>query len=367
MKLVTFRVSTPVGPIQRIGALLDEEKIADLTSGYASYLREAGEETRIYEAVNLRVPPDMIEYLKGGELSKKAARQTIDYVSQQLKRRKTVTGPRGERVVYKKSEVKLMAPVPRPNTMRDFSTYNRHGLRAGFNKTELWYRHPAAYKGNPMSVIGPDEPIVRPHHCKHLDCELELGFYIGKEGRDIPVEKGDEYVAGYTIFNDVSDRDALRKDWMGPYKQKDFCNPMGPCLVTPDEIDYKNLKATLRVNGEVWFEGNTGARRHFFSPELVAYASENETLYPGDFLTGGTIDTGCSMDFGKWIEPGMIVEMEIEGIGVLRNPIIQGEQKCNYVSNGVPGHLEYAKSKDYEKEIQLPWEKEEWKNWKMPK
>src|SRR4030042_45593 len=99
MKLVTYRISTPVGPMQRIGALLDEEKIVDLTLGYASYLREAGEETRLYEAAALRLPPDMIGYLKGGELSKKAARQTIDYVSGQLKKKKKAAGPGGEQVV----------------------------------------------------------------------------------------------------------------------------------------------------------------------------------------------------------------------------------------------------------------------------
>ena len=189
MKLVTYRVSTPVGPVQRIGAILDEEKIVDLNMGYASYFREAGEETKLYEAATLRIPPDIIEFIKGGEPSKKAAQQTIDYVAQELKKGRATTGPRGEKVIYEKSEVKLMAPVPRPNTMREFSTYQEHGSTRGIIKQEVWYKYPSAFKGNPMPVIGPDEPIVRPYYCQQLDCELELGLFIGKEGRDIPIEK----------------------------------------------------------------------------------------------------------------------------------------------------------------------------------
>jgi len=340
VKLVTYQVSTVIGVFERIGALLGEERIVDLNTGYVCYLREAGEETRPYELAALRVPPDMIGYFKGGELSKKAVQQTVEYVAEELKKGGTVSGPRGEKVVYEESEVKLLAPVPRPNSIRDFSTYEEHvSTLRGPTKPELWYRFPTAYKGNCCAVIGPDEPIVRPYYTQQLDCELELGLYIGKEGRDIPVDRGDEYVAGYTIFNDCSARDRGGRDYLGPYKGKDFCNVMGPCLVTPDEIDHKNLKATLWVNGEVWFEGNTGHKRQFFSPEIVAYASDNETLYPGDFLGSGAVGLGCSLDIGKWFEPGVVVEMEIEGIGVLRNPIVQGERKVGYVSEGIEGPL----------------------------
>ncbi len=346
MKLVTFRISTVVGPMQSIGALMDDgKKVVDLNMGYVSYLREAGEETRPYEAAFFRIPPDMVEFIKGGELSKKAAQQTIDYATAALKKRKTVTGPKDEKVVYQMSEVKLLAPVPRPNSIRDFSTYEEHMSTRGSVKRESWYKFPSAYKGNLMSVVGPDEPIARPYYTRQLDCELELGFYIGKEGKDIPIKNGDEYVFGYTIFNDCSARDLPGRNELGPFKGKDFCNVMGPCLVTADDIDERNLKAILRVDGEVWFEGNTGHRRQFLSPELVAYASDNETLYPGDFIGSGAIGLGCSVDIGKWIEPGMLVEMEIEGIGILRNPVVQGKQKIDYVLNGLPGHLKYKPAK----------------------
>jgi 2-keto-4-pentenoate hydratase/2-oxohepta-3-ene-1,7-dioic acid hydratase in catechol pathway len=336
MKLITFRINTPIGPIQRIGAMLGIQKIIDLNLGYAAYLQEAGEETKLYEAANLRLPPDMIGYFKGGELSKKAAKQTIEFADVALTKNKVITGPQKEQVLYNMSEIKLMAPVPRPNSIREFSVYEEHMSTRFPAKREEWYKFPDTYyKGNCMSVMGPDEPIKRPYYCKQFDCELELGFYIGKEGRDIAVEKGDEYIAGFTIFNDCSARDVK-----GSFeKHKDFANVMGPCLVTPDELDYRNLKAILRVNGEVWFEGNTGRRRQWLARDMVGWASDNETLYPGDFFGEGTIGLGCSMDIGKWFEPGMTVEMEIEGIGILRNPIIQGDQKVDYVLNGMKGLL----------------------------
>lgn len=344
MKLVTYKVSTPLGPFERIGALLQENKIIDLNLGYASYLREAGEETRLYEAAALRIPPDMIEYFKGGELSRKAAKQTIDYVSDTMQKGGPSTGPGGEKIVYQVDEVKLMAPVPRPHIIRDYFTYEDHGKDKLPIKPAIWYTYPSAFKGNPASVIGPDEPIARPDYCTQLDCEMEIGLIIGKEGRNISIEDADEYVAGYTIFNDCSARNIHELEMNGCYKSKDFCYVFGPCIVTPDEIDYKNLKATLRVDGEVWYEGNTGRNRHFFSPELIAFASDNETVCPGDLLGSGTIGGGCSVDIGKWLEPGMVLEMEIEGIGVLRNPIVQGEPEQGYVKNGLPGHLKPKKA-----------------------
>jgi len=335
VKLVTFSVRAASGLVTGIGALLGEEKIVALSSGYAACLRGSGEGEEAAALAAQRLLPDMMGYLRGGELAKEAAQQTVSYVAQELESGREPSGLRGEKVIYLKNEVKLRSPVPRPNSIRDFSTYEEHMSARGFPKSEWWYRFPAAYKGNPGAVIGPEEPIVRPYYTSQLDCELELGLFIGKEGRDISVAEADEYVAGYTIFNDCSARDLASRDYLGPYKGKDFCNVIGPCLVTPDEVDYKNLRAVLRVNGEVWFEGNTGHRRQFFSPELIAYASDNETLYPGDFLGSGTIGLGCSVDIGRWIEPGDVVEMEIEGIGVLYNPVVQGEPGFGYVGKGL--------------------------------
>jgi 2-keto-4-pentenoate hydratase/2-oxohepta-3-ene-1,7-dioic acid hydratase in catechol pathway len=128
------------------------------------------------------------------------------------------------------------------------------------------------------------------------------------------------------------------------FKHKDFCNVLGPYLVTPDEFNERDAKASIRVDGEVWFEGNTGDNRVFFGPEMVAYYSDNNTILPGAILGSGTIGLGSSIDIGKWFEPGMLVEMEIEGIGVLRNYIVQGEQIVDFVLQGMDqyAHLKYG-------------------------
>jgi len=250
--------------------------------------------------------------------------------------------------------------------MRCPTVFERHGVRTGRSqKPENWYKWPVAGKRNPDAVIGPDEPIARPYYCKYFDCEIELGLYIGKQGRNIPIDKATEYIAGYTIYNDVSCRDLMGKDGMpGEWKSKDFCEVMGPCMVTPDEIDETNLKVFYKVDGKVWYEGNTGIQRNWYSPEIVSYCSDNETLYPGDFIGSGTIDYGCCLEIGRFLEPGNVVEFEIEGIGVLRNPVIQGEPGLGYVSNGLPGHLKYKGPHTEEKP--LLWETDTWKNAKAP-
>src|SRR3972149_1179862 len=137
MKLVTYQGATALGTAERIGALLGDG-IIDLPLGYVAYLAEAADEPRPYELAALRLPPSMIQFLGGGEPSMEAARQTIAYVSQLRGRGSQVKGPQGERVVFAQNEVKLLAPVPRPNSIRDFSTYEEHGSSRR-PKPEAWY------------------------------------------------------------------------------------------------------------------------------------------------------------------------------------------------------------------------------------
>jgi len=147
---------------------------------------------------------------------------------------------------------------------------------------DLWYQMPTYYKGNPCAVIGTDMPILWPKYTEKLDYELEYGLYIGKQGKNISSSDADEYIAGYTIFNDVSARDIQLKEkslTLGPTKGKDFntSNIMGPCLVTPDELDVSNLRMIARINGEVWSEGNT-ADMYWSWPKIIEYISASETL-----------------------------------------------------------------------------------------
>jgi 2-keto-4-pentenoate hydratase/2-oxohepta-3-ene-1,7-dioic acid hydratase in catechol pathway len=323
MKLVTFAVSTPVGQIQRIGAM-QHNKIIDLNMGYTRYLADKHGNIQAYELAAAILPADMIAFLRMGKEGKDKAELTIDYVAK-YRSKGNLLGPQSERIIYEMNEVELKAPVPRPNSLRDYLSFEGHSSFSGKRQLDKgWYEIPVCYKGNPDTVIGPNEIILWPAFTDLLDYELEYGIYIGKEGKNIPRERADEYIAGYTIFNDVSARDIQLREMLaggvGPAKGKDTCNVIGPCLVTPEEIDPKKLRMIARVNGEVWSDNNSGTA-YWTWPQIIEFASMNETLYPGEFLGSGTVEHGCGMELDRWIQPGDIIELEVEGIGILRNPV----------------------------------------------
>ena len=223
---------------------------------------------------------------------------------------------------------RLLAPL-RPRTIRDFLAFEGHMKNAlsrlGRPIPEEWYTVPAYYKGMPDTVIGPEVEIPWPSYTDKLDHELELAAVIGRPGRDIPAERALDHVFGWTIWNDLSARDVQGRELpigMGPGKAKDWdgSNVIGPCIVTADELDASNLQMTVRVNGEVWGE-DTSAHMHHSFGDLIAYASLAQTLYPGELLGSGTAPGGSGLELDRWLQPGDVVELEIEGIGVLRNRI----------------------------------------------
>jgi 2-keto-4-pentenoate hydratase/2-oxohepta-3-ene-1,7-dioic acid hydratase in catechol pathway len=331
MKLVTYSVTTVVGETVRTGALLEDSRIVDLNLAYAGYLTESGTTGRPYEVAAGIMPPDMVAFFKGGKLSQGEAGKTIKFVLDCLGKGQSINGPKGEKIIYQLDEVKLLAPVLRPNSIRDTLSFEGH--MKNFEKRtkkpipELWYQIPVYYKGNTSTVIGPEEPILWPSYTEKLDYELEFGIYIGKEGKNITADDAPKYIAGYTIFNDVSARDVLQKEvsmFLGPAKGKDLDtgNIMGPYLVTPDELDISDLKMIARINGETWSEGTTSDMYWSF-PKIIEHISRSETLYPGDFIASGTVANGCGDELDRWIQPGDIIELEVEGIGVLRNTVIK--------------------------------------------
>ncbi len=294
MKLVTFRVPSLPNLAPRVGALTtDGLSVVDL------------------RGLEPELPTQMIGLLEAGQ-------PTLDAAAAALRRAEQL----GK--AYPLSDVKLLAPLLRPRTIRDFMTFETHASQAR-KLPPAWYEFPIYYKGSPESVIGPEDEIPWPSYTQRLDYELELGMYIGKEGRDIPKERARQHIAGFTVFNDVSARDIQMKEMsvmLGPAKGKDFCNIMGPCLVTPDEVDDMDLRMVARINGEVWSEGNSGTRRYTWE-DMIAWASTDETLHPGEFFGSGTVGLGCGLELNRWIQPGDLVELEIEGIGVLRNRVGQ--------------------------------------------
>jgi 2-keto-4-pentenoate hydratase/2-oxohepta-3-ene-1,7-dioic acid hydratase in catechol pathway len=226
------------------------------------------------------------------------------------------------------ADARLRAPL-RPRTLRDFLAFEGH-LRNAFKNLGRdipaeWYEVPAYYKGLPDTVIGPDEVIPWPSYSGQLDHELELAVVIGAAGRDIPAERALEHVFGYTIWNDMSARDTQRRELpvgMGPGKAKDWdgSNILGPCIVTPDEVDAQDLRLTVRVNGEVWGSDTTKHMHHSFA-DMIAYASQDLTLRAGEVLGSGTAATGSGLELDRWLQPGDQIEMEADGVGILRNTV----------------------------------------------
>jgi 2-keto-4-pentenoate hydratase/2-oxohepta-3-ene-1,7-dioic acid hydratase in catechol pathway len=325
MKFVSFEIVTTIGRVRRIGTLRDG-RIVDLHATYAAYLRDERGLWQWERMARAIVPTDMLTFIGGGDMSTDATQMALDYLERTGSQEK---GQQGERFVYTMDQVHLLAPVPRPVAIRDCSAFLQHignapGMR-GRELPEVWHRRPAHYRTSTTNVIGPDEPILWPSYTEKLDFELEFAACIGTRGVNIPPEQADKHVFGYTIFNDISARDIQSEEMIlhhGPAKGKSFenSNVMGPCLVTGDELDPSHLRMTARINGEVWSTGNSNTMSFTF-PQLISYLSDNDPLYPGEFIASGTVGFGCGMELDRWIKPGDVIELEVEGIGVLKNRV----------------------------------------------
>jgi 2-keto-4-pentenoate hydratase/2-oxohepta-3-ene-1,7-dioic acid hydratase in catechol pathway len=227
----------------------------------------------------------------------------------------------GERVGLR--EVTLRAPLPRPNSMRDFMLVEEHVRNSLGDVPAEWYEIPVYWKGNCDAVFGPEDEVPWPAYTEKLDYELEVGAVIGRRVRGVGVEDAADCIAGYTIFNDWSARDIQFREMkvgLGPGLGKDFATSIGPCLTTADAIDIKTAPMRARINGEVWSEGTLGAMRFSF-PEVISHLSQEQTLHPGDILGSGTVGRGCGLELDRWIRPGDVVELEVDGIGALRNRV----------------------------------------------
>ncbi len=254
--------------------------------------------------------------------------------------------------VLARSDVRLRAPIQPPPQMRDCSCFELHlkqsfaaarkirasrmpdpeaalaamNTRADDRVIETFNRQPIYYKCNRFAVIGADDDVVWPSFSKALDFELEFGCYIGRRTKDVPRDRARRHIAGYTIFNDISARDAQALEMpgmLGPAKSKDFdtANVMGPCLVTADEIeDPYDLTMIARVNGEEWGRGSTRDMRWTFE-DVIAHISRSETLHVGEFLGSGTVGNGCGLEQLRNLKADDVVELEVEQLGILRTRI----------------------------------------------
>jgi 2-keto-4-pentenoate hydratase/2-oxohepta-3-ene-1,7-dioic acid hydratase in catechol pathway len=221
---------------------------------------------------------------------------------------------------------RLLVPIL-PSSLRDFLAFEDHvklgATRRGEPVADAWYEMPIYYKGNHSSVYGPDEEIPYPSFTSELDYELEVACVLGGRGRDLSLDDAAGLIFGYTMMNDWSARDIQRKEMavrLGPAKSKDFATSFGPCIVTADELDPSTTRMRARINGETWSEGSLGDA-HWTFPQMIAHVSLGEDVWPGDVYGSGTFGGGCGLDLGRFLMPGAVVELEAEGIGVLRNTV----------------------------------------------
>ncbi|HET6967940.1 MAG TPA: fumarylacetoacetate hydrolase family protein [Ornithinibacter sp.] len=236
--------------------------------------------------------------------------------------------------------VTMLTPVPEPPSIRDFYAFEAHvaaGRRSrGLEMEPEWYELPVFYFSNTASILGPDDPVRAPTGTVELDYELEVAAVIGRECADVDPSRWVDVVAGFTIMDDWSARDLQRREMalnLGPAKGKDFGTSLGPVLVTPDELlaDDGVPRAAMeaRVNGEAWSRGELGDLHHGWGT-LIAHASQDTRLRPGDVIGSGTVGTGCILELGlvhgrdryPYLSSGDEVELEVAGIGVLRNRVV---------------------------------------------
>jgi 2-keto-4-pentenoate hydratase/2-oxohepta-3-ene-1,7-dioic acid hydratase in catechol pathway len=325
MRFVTFAIAGA----ERLGALIaGDRRIVDFAAA------TAGE-----------MPPTLISTLaliEAGEPGLARARSV------------TAEAERSGRGAIDAASVRLLAPLPVPPQMRDFLCFEKHLVQAFtqsrkvraavspdpaatlremeekgvFTVPQMWYERPMHYKPSRFAVCGPETDVAWPAYSRTMDYELEFAAVIGQPGRDIAKADARPHIFGYTIFNDFSARDEQTAEMLGslgPGKGKDFdnSNALGPCIVTADEIpDPYALTMIVRVNGEERGRGNSREMYWKFE-DCIAHVSRGETLHPGELFCSGTVGNGCGLEIGRFLEPGDVVELEVEKIGVLRNRVLR--------------------------------------------
>jgi len=231
-------------------------------------------------------------------------------------------------------------PILRPPAIRDFYAFERHVKtmweRRGGTVPEAWYRLPIFYFSNTSEIRGPGEPVWAPRGSTELDFELEVAALVDTPALDLEPDRAEEAIGGYCIFNDWSARDLQREETavrLGPAKGKDFASTIGPWLVTPDELhDVRAGKAyalqmEALVNGQEISHGAWSSAQFSFG-EMLARASADTRLRPGELLGSGTVGTGCLLEvreatLKRYLEPGDTVTLAIERLGTLTTPIVE--------------------------------------------
>ncbi|TCK24568.1 fumarylacetoacetate hydrolase family protein [Pseudonocardia endophytica] len=233
--------------------------------------------------------------------------------------------------------VRLLAPIPRPPSIRDFMAFEEHVVTAsaaiGLTVDPLWYSQPVFYFTNPASLLGPHDDVPVPPGSEALDYELEIAAVIGREGSDLTPEAAVDAIAGYVLFCDWSARDLQGAEMrlnLGPAKGKDFRSSCGPWMLTPDELDGA-AAMSASVNGKPCSAGTLDALYWSFG-QMIAYASRGTRVLPGDLIGSGTVGTGCLLELSRvhgaeaypWLQPGDRVHLDADGLGAIDAAVVPG-------------------------------------------
>ncbi|MGX5696264.1 fumarylacetoacetate hydrolase family protein [Agromyces soli] len=335
MKLGRVAVSGPDGEEIRVVAVEPEnERVIDLKKAYALALQRGGatvEGSRHLAHATFR---DLTQGISAGDFFLESAHRALaaaDDASLPI------------------DDVSWRAAI-KPPVIRDSLTFNGHiknffGNVMKTTPTRAVYERPGYFKGTTSTIYGHGETIPYPSFTEQLDYELEIGYIVGKPGRNLTPDNAWEHVFGITIFNDWSLRDVQKLEspiGMGAQHSKDFAYGIGPWITTLDEIpSVIGLTGQVRVNGEVW--SDTKVEDFIWTPEeTVAYASELNGLQPGDLIGSGTMAFGAGVELGRFLQPGDVLELELEGVGTLRNPIAGEKESPSWWPTPQPFPFEEA-------------------------
>lgn len=327
MRLVSFELATPTGPLTRIGAVAADGRYVDLQSAWRDSLVASGTSKEgAGRLASATLPSNMVAFIENGPAALAAARTAIDWTANHGD-----TAADGATLVFAPASVRLLAPIPRPPLIRDFMAFEQHLKniypKLGREIPPQWYELPVYYKGNPSATGAHGDGIPMPSYATTMDFEFEFAAVIGRGGTNVSRADAPGHIFGFMLYNDFSAREIQQREMavgLGPAKGKDFehGHVFGPWLVTADEIaDVYALAMTAEVNGKPWCNTST-ATMHWRFDQMIAHASMNERLVPGEIFGSGTAGGGSAAEVGKSLARGDEVTLRMDGLGALTNRIV---------------------------------------------
>jgi 2-keto-4-pentenoate hydratase/2-oxohepta-3-ene-1,7-dioic acid hydratase in catechol pathway len=320
MKLGRISVPGADGPVARLVAVLPEQqRVIDLKKAAALRYQARGSTPE----AGLRVA----EALFPGSMQ-----HAIGLGDEFLEVAVSAAEARGDDASIAFGQVSWL-PASDPSIVRDGLTFIKHikqfHEKMGSTPPPSMLTIPGYFKGSPWTVIGHEQEVPWPGYIKRMDYELEIGWVVGRRGHNLRPENAKPYLFGVTVFNDFSGRDLQAAEMpigMGATKSKDFAYGVGPWITTADEFPrLDNLGMSVRVNGETWASGDSSGTL-WSVEELIAYVSLGDYIQPGDIIGSGTMGNGSSLELDRVLAPGDVIELEISGVGVLRNRLAQKEE-----------------------------------------